>query len=69
MMKLVEFEDGTFGIRKFWFFGWYFVDLFSKGYSWTQSSEHFPDCKRTREHAENILSNLKPKKLPYKVVK
>lgn len=56
-MKLVEFEDGSFGVRVFWvpFIGWYFRDLISPDFVWSSSSKFFNDCKGTREAAAHHM--------------
>ena len=65
MSKLVKFSDGTFGVRKtFWFFGYRFQDFKHTSYSWTMKSINFNDCKTTEEHAKSFENNLS-----YKVVK
>ena len=65
MSKLVEFSDGTFGLRRgVWLFGYEFQDFKSFNHSWTMKSLHFNDCKTTEEHARSFLNNL-----TYKVVK
>ena len=70
-MKLVEFENGEFGIRVYWFFGWYFRDLESnKNYSWRREDSYFQDCQGSREKAEEYM-NKKPidalKPMKYKI--
>ena len=51
-MKLVRFEDGTFGVRRWWFFGWVYLDLKSPSmFNWSAQSEYFIDCKGTKEQA------------------
>ena len=57
-MKLVEFNNGTFGIRKNWFFGWWFADLRSQGFTWRRGGAYFTHCQGTREQAENYLKQL-----------
>lgn len=55
-MKLVRFEDGTYGVRTFWFFGWHFRDLTTDGFSWPRSSKFFRDCKATEEKARAAMA-------------
>ena len=66
-MKLVEFENGKFGVRLYWFFGWYFRDLqASRNYFWSRKSRWFSECQGNREQAEALLS---PKqKFKYQIV-
>ena len=70
-MKLVEFENGTFGVRVRWFFGSYFCDLISPGYTWTYNDKCFKDCQGSRDEAEACLAEacLSPKKrMKYQIV-
>ena len=49
MGKIVEFEDGTYGIRYlFWPFHTY-RDLTATQYTWHSASRFFKDCKGTLE--------------------
>lgn len=64
-MKLVKFENGTYGIRLNWCFGWYFKDL-QGSYSWRNKHRYFKDCQGTEQEARKMLSNIKSK---YTVVK
>ena len=51
-MKLVEFEDGTFGVRKgYWIYGYYYLDLTCSLHAWDSKSKFFKDCKGTKEDA------------------
>jgi len=65
-MKLVEFKDGTFGVRNNWFFGWHFIDLRSNNFDWTRSSKYFSNCKGSREIAEQTFMMRGSK---YKIIK
>lgn len=56
MSKLVKFQDGTYGVRAYWFFGWRFKDLRSPGFTWHASSVFFSDCKGTRDEAIAAMS-------------
>lgn len=58
-MKLVQFEDGTYGVRTFWFFGWWFRDLACPGFSWKVSSRFFYGCKGTKKKARSLLAGHK----------
>lgn len=64
-MKLIQFDNGKFGVRAHWFFGWRFYDLRNDGFFWPKSSIFFCDCMGSREKAENFISF---KKMSYKVV-
>ena len=69
-MKLVEFENGKFGIRVYWFFNWHFLDLVSsKGYTRSRKDQFFEDCQGTRERAEECMNKKFEKKyMGHKVV-
>jgi hypothetical protein len=65
MSKLVEFSDGTFGLRKgCWLFGYKFQDFYIICHSRKIRSIYFNDCKTTKEKALSFQNNLN-----YKVVK
>ena len=64
-MKLVEFSDGTFGVRLTWSFGWSFVDLKNGQFKWRRGSRYFKDCRGTREEAKNALQS---RALSYKII-
>jgi hypothetical protein len=58
-MKLVEFADGTFGVRLSWMFGWYFLDLDLPHHSWKRGSQFFEDsCKGSRIKAESRINRV-----------
>jgi len=60
-MKIVQFKNGKYGIRK-WFFGWKFADLKLKGrYWWPVWSDYYSDCQGTKENVIEIYGQL-----PYK---
>ena len=69
-MKLVEFENGKFGVRVYWFFGWHFRDLISdKKYNWSRKDSFFRDCQGTHEKAEYCFGKkFKKKYMGYKLV-
>ena len=50
-MKLIEFSNGTFGVRRYWFFGWHFMDLKSTNFAWNKGDLYFSHCQGTREEA------------------
>ena len=56
MSKLVKFEDGTYGIRVWWFFVWFYRDLRYPSCTWSRGSEFFKDCQGTKEEAMNHRS-------------
>ena len=64
MSKLVEFSDGTFGLRKgLWLFGYKFQDFRNPSFSWTMKSFYFKDCTTTEEHARSFKNSLSYKVL------
>ena len=55
-MKLVKFEDGSYGVRCHWFFGWYFRDLASiRALTWRKGDRWFRDCKGSLEDAKRVM--------------
>jgi hypothetical protein len=65
-MKLVKFNDGTYGVRKYWLFGWHFVDLKDPQFSWTFGSIYFCCCKGSEERAREVLKSKRAKR--YEVI-
>ena len=54
---LVEFKDGTFGVRQRHFIFWFvFVDLVNPEFKWSKTSKWFKDCKGTKEQAINAMN-------------
>ena len=47
MSKIVKFEDGTYGVRSFFWPFFQYRDLKSIGYTWSSTSRFFNDCKGT----------------------
>jgi hypothetical protein len=66
-MKIVKFENGKYGIRRFWFLGWWFVDLRSPRLNWTRGDSDFEDCLGTLEQCLEIRATL-GKTLKYEIV-
>lgn len=58
-MKLVKFEDDTWGIRMFSVFGYRYFDF--DGYWWERHSQWFKDCKTSEEEARRTFQNFKDK--------
>ncbi len=44
-MKPVKFKDGKYGTRKYWFFGWVFLDFRDNDFAHRASTYWFKDCK------------------------
>lgn len=65
-MKLVKFENGTFGVRKYWFFGWHFVDLEMPGFDWDTRSRCFPFCQGSELDARHAMKLASDKGLSAK---
>lgn len=54
-MRIVEFNDGTFGIERGFIFKEY-ADLKSRGnFWWSIEHRYFFDCKGTKEQAEKAF--------------
>lgn len=55
-MRLVQFDDGKYGVRSYWLFGWRFVDLENPYFHWEPGDKFFKCCMGEREEAERILA-------------
>ena len=61
-MKLVKFENGKYGVRLYWFFGWRFLSVpYSGGYIWSGVRYINSYCQGTKEEAENALKKYQCK--------
>lgn len=64
-MKLVKFEDGTYGIRaSFWdrsIFGWNFHDLYDPASLLNLRNPYFGRCKGDREQVEKVMKSFSDK--------
>ena len=59
-MKLVKFNDGSYGIRKrYWIFWYKFYDFTSRNSYWWSLSKYPDDIKTTKNEAESKLLKLK----------
>lgn len=65
-MKLVEFSNGKWGIRTYWWFGWHFLDFDDNTTSRRQSSVYFRYCQTSRGIAEARFAD---RMLKHRVVK
>ncbi len=69
-MKLVQFVDGTYGVRKFsiWVLGWVYKDLAGLGYVnthwWSDDEPCFYDCSTSKERAIAYINRSKHKVVP-----
>lgn len=64
-MKIVSFKDGTYGIRKgYFFFGYKYYDLVSgSDYWWPFKGSYWNDCKGDLAKAEKRLQECKDRKI------
>lgn len=56
MGRLVKFDNGTYGVRAGWLFGWRFRDLTTPGFCWHRGSAWFFDCQGTKERAVKAMN-------------
>jgi len=64
-MRVVEFSDGTFGVRSHWFFGWRYLWL-STTYThteWINSGTFISFCKGSEEKAGYTKQYYSPVKV------
>lgn len=64
-MKLVKFENGKYGIRMYWRFGWHFLSM-SGEYTWSSKKDIVSYCQGTEEQARMAMQVFNCK---YTVVK
>jgi len=69
-MKLVEFEDGTFGVLVHKDGEEKFLDLRTQDHEWKMGAKHFyDDCRSSEVQARAALTKLRLKQpMSYKVV-
>lgn len=67
-MRLVKFKDGTYGVRRWWFLGWWFQDLHSLNVLFFRS-RYFHDCKGSYEKALEVYESLKISPSKHEVIK
>jgi hypothetical protein len=65
-MKLVQFRDGQYGIRKWsWRKGWLFLNFASDyGITWDKAGEYKKSCRRDKEQAQERYLNMVDKGTP-----
>lgn len=57
-MKLVQFSNGKWGVRRGFWPSYRFADLKNPSFWWDQSSGFLPDCMGTKEQAlERLVSH------------
>lgn len=56
MARLIQFPNGKYGVRTWWFLRWYFVDLVDPRFTWSMKDRFFPDCQGTLERAKDVLT-------------
>lgn len=75
-MVLVEFENGTFGIREGWLFH-RFVDLKHPAFCWARGDRFFKHCTGTKPEVDAVVKVLQDReidraikhpKMDYKIV-
>lgn len=69
--RLVQFHNGTYGVRSYWFFGWHFLDLyFPRTFTWTRGSRLFVESctARDKDKAVWALNQVRRKEINYKFV-
>ena len=65
-MKIVQFENGKYGVRLFWFFGWFFSSKHGV-YNWKDVEGVANYCQlKTFEDAKKLLQIRQNK---YKIIK
>lgn len=65
-MKIVQFSNGKYGVRTYWFFGWRYLDLIEQDYSWPKNDEFFRDC--IVDSVDEILRLVPSLEITHKVV-
>jgi hypothetical protein len=66
MAKIVQFTDGTFGVRRMSFFGYEYLDLTSPRFWWQRGSTFMDDCRGSEELARRAYSIVYDKGTPIK---
>lgn len=56
--KLVEFADGSFGIRVRLLFRYVYIDLETCKHKWERKSYWFKYCKGSKERATEVFTSL-----------
>jgi len=64
-MKIVQFENGKYGVRTFWFLGWWFLDLTSVTFKWRQCDAWFHCC--LTDDLEKVKQQIGQSKMKYKI--
>lgn len=65
-MKIVQFSNGKYGVRTYWFFGWHFKSR-TPGFNWTLGSECIDCCFVNTIDDAKKLANRK-QKTDYKIL-
>lgn len=58
-MKLVKFDNGSWGVRTFWFFGWHYMTYEKPHVSYNEKEPLFRKCRMTKEQAESLYNKFK----------
>ena len=64
-MKIVKFQNGSYGIRK-WSFGYQYKDL-KDHFWWSLQSNHFKDCQGTIAQVLDVFKQKKDKGVPVRL--
>jgi len=68
-MKIVKFDNGKYGVRLHWFFGWCFYNFWSKNCVERAGSAHFHMAQTNdKDLAINEYNKLTGKTAKYKVI-
>lgn len=64
MSKIVQFIDGTFGVRRRSIFGYMYLDLVSPSFWWGRGDKFMHDCKGSKELAQRAYNIMYDKGTP-----
>jgi len=62
-MKIVKFENGLYGIRRYWLLAWHYLDLTDTRYTHMPNTPLFQNCMGDLEQVKKcivfLLENIK----------
>ncbi len=67
-MELVQFENGTFGVRTYWFFGWHFLSRHER-YNFSAPEHIVAHCQMTKPEAMALMGPPPALPVKYEVLK
>jgi len=68
-MKIVKFDNGTFGVRLYWFFGWHFANFCVKHCAERVGSAYFHQAQTSSKAlALSVYNKLSGKTAKYKTL-